>query len=156
MFSEVDRIWLAAAPALLFRALKVCIEKDPLGNPKLREAIVDQFKLLMEMALAATALLPRYLQWNPHDTATNVRILMEAAKNWEADLAGGIRPDYHHPASATATLRATFLPYPNIPSGVDEATGPAASVMIAIMQWADRYRQQGYCSIYLSTHEMLH
>eukprot|EP00873_Tetraselmis_striata_P017766 jgi/Tetstr1/438030/TSEL_026657.t1 len=82
MFSEVDRIWLAAARGQVYRALEVCIEKDPQGNPKLREAFVDQFKLLTAMALAATALLSRSMHFNhPRDTVINVRRLMEAAKN---------------------------------------------------------------------------
>eukprot|EP00873_Tetraselmis_striata_P025828 jgi/Tetstr1/446092/TSEL_033692.t1 len=143
MFSEVGRIWLAAARAQLDCALEVCIEKDPQGIPKLREAFVDQFKLFTAMALAAMALLSRYLRWNPHDTPTNVHKLMEDAKNWEADLAVDcIVPDYPHPASAVAALRADcFLPYPNIPWGVGEVIGRAASVMTPIiMQWADRYR----------------
>eukprot|EP00873_Tetraselmis_striata_P003350 jgi/Tetstr1/423614/TSEL_001386.t1 len=57
--SEVDRIWPAAARAQLFRPLKVCVEKGPQGNPKLREAFADQFKLFTAMALAATAMLSR-------------------------------------------------------------------------------------------------
>eukprot|EP00873_Tetraselmis_striata_P003740 jgi/Tetstr1/424004/TSEL_014615.t1 len=107
--------------------MDVCIEKGPLRNPKLREAFVDKFKLFTAIALAATAMLSRYLRLNPHDMATNVLRLMEAAKNWEADLAGGIILDYPHPASAAATLMAASLPYANISWGVDEATGPAAS-----------------------------
>eukprot|EP00873_Tetraselmis_striata_P045891 jgi/Tetstr1/466155/TSEL_010716.t1 len=127
----------------LYRALKVCIEKDPQGNPKLREAFVDQFKLFTAMALAATAMLSRsmLLLNHPRDTVINVRRLMEAAKNWEADLAGGIVLDYPHPARAATTLMACFPPYPNIPWGVGEGTGPADAVMIPILQWADRYRQ---------------
>eukprot|EP00873_Tetraselmis_striata_P021335 jgi/Tetstr1/441599/TSEL_029827.t1 len=74
MFSEVDRIWLAAARAEMYRALEVCIEKDPEGNPKLREVFVDQFKLLTAMALAATAMLSRSMHLNhPRDTVINVR-----------------------------------------------------------------------------------
>eukprot|EP00873_Tetraselmis_striata_P040814 jgi/Tetstr1/461078/TSEL_006225.t1 len=127
MFSEVHSIWLAAARAQLYRALEVCIEKDPQGNPKPREAFVDQFKLFTAMALAATAVLSRSMHLiHPHDTPTNVRRLMEAARNWETDPAGGIVPDYPHPASAVAALRAGLLPYPNIPWGTDEAvTRPA-------------------------------
>eukprot|EP00873_Tetraselmis_striata_P039207 jgi/Tetstr1/459471/TSEL_004838.t1 len=117
LFSEVDRIWLAVARAQLHRTMEVSIEKEPQGNPKLREAFVDQFKLFTAMSLAATALLSRL---NPHDTPTNVGRLMEAAKNCEADLEGGIVPDCPHPASADASLRAGSLPYPNIPWGVDE------------------------------------
>eukprot|EP00873_Tetraselmis_striata_P022170 jgi/Tetstr1/442434/TSEL_030558.t1 len=113
LYSEVNRIWLAAARAQLYRAMEVCIEKDPLGNPKLREAFVDQFKLFTAMALAATALLSRYLHLiHPHNTPSNLRRLMEATKNWEADLAGGIVPDYPHQASAAATLKAGIMPYP--------------------------------------------
>eukprot|EP00873_Tetraselmis_striata_P003682 jgi/Tetstr1/423946/TSEL_014557.t1 len=89
MFSEVGRIWLTAARAQLYRAIEVCIEKDPLGK------------------------------------------LMEAAKNWGGDLAGGIVFDF--PASAPAALKAGFLPYFNIPWGVDEVTGLAASVKTPIM-----------------------
>eukprot|EP00873_Tetraselmis_striata_P020544 jgi/Tetstr1/440808/TSEL_029115.t1 len=154
MLSEVGRIWLAAARAQLYRALEVCIEKNLHGNPKLREAFVGQFKLFTAMALAATAMMSRSMHLNhPRDTLRNVRILMEAAKSWEADLAGGIVPDYPHPASAAAALRACFLPYPNIPWGVDEGTGPAAAVMTPIMQWADRYRQPRV--LYWSTHIFL-
>eukprot|EP00873_Tetraselmis_striata_P019082 jgi/Tetstr1/439346/TSEL_027784.t1 len=99
MFSELDSIWLAAARAQLCRALEVCIENDPQGNPKLLEAFVDQFKLFTAMALAATALLSRSMDLiHPNDTPRNVRRLMEDAKTWEADLAGGIVPDYPHPA----------------------------------------------------------
>eukprot|EP00873_Tetraselmis_striata_P015533 jgi/Tetstr1/435797/TSEL_024686.t1 len=79
---------------MLYRAMEVCIEKDPQGNPKLRAAFVDKSKLLTAMALAATAMLSRYMN---HNTPTNVRRLMEAAKKWEADLAGGIVPDYPYP-----------------------------------------------------------
>eukprot|EP00873_Tetraselmis_striata_P037303 jgi/Tetstr1/457567/TSEL_044135.t1 len=129
MFSAVDRIWFAAAQAQPYRALKVCIEKDPQGKPKLREAYVDRFKPFTAMALAAAALLSRSMHLNhPRDMVINVRRLTESAKNWEADMAGGIVPDYPHPTSAAATLSARFLPYPNIPWGVDEGTGPAAAV----------------------------
>eukprot|EP00873_Tetraselmis_striata_P016749 jgi/Tetstr1/437013/TSEL_025773.t1 len=121
--------------------MEVCIEKDPEGNPKPREAFVDQLKLFT-MALAATALLSRYMHLNhPHDTPTNVRRLMEADKNWEADLAGCIVLDYPHPATAASTLMAGFPPYyPNILWGMDKVTRPSAAVMTPIMQWADRYR----------------
>eukprot|EP00873_Tetraselmis_striata_P034256 jgi/Tetstr1/454520/TSEL_041418.t1 len=130
MFSEVDGTCLAAAQAQLYRALEMYIEKDPQGNPKLREAFVDQFKLFTAMALAATALLSRSMHLiHPHDTPANVSRLMEAAKNGEADVAGGIVPDYPHLASAAATLRAGFLPRTNILWGTDEVTGPAAAVM---------------------------
>eukprot|EP00873_Tetraselmis_striata_P014642 jgi/Tetstr1/434906/TSEL_023903.t1 len=59
------------------------------------------FKLFTAMALAAMALLSRSMLHlnHPRDTVINVRRLMEAAKNWEADLAGGIVPDYPHPPS---------------------------------------------------------
>eukprot|EP00873_Tetraselmis_striata_P035668 jgi/Tetstr1/455932/TSEL_042713.t1 len=134
MFSEVERTWLAAARAQLHRALEVWIEKDQQGNPKLREAFVDQFKLFTAMALAATAMLFRSMHLtHPRDTFINMCRLIEAAKNWEADPAGGIVPDYPHPASAAATLTVGFLPYPNIPWVVDEGTGPAAAVMTPIM-----------------------
>eukprot|EP00873_Tetraselmis_striata_P029671 jgi/Tetstr1/449935/TSEL_036989.t1 len=52
--NELDGTWLAAARDRLYRAPEVCIEKDPLGKPKLREAIVDKFKLFTAMALAAS------------------------------------------------------------------------------------------------------
>jgi len=148
LFSEVDGTWLAAARAQLYRALEVCIEMGPQGIPKVGETFVDQVKLFTAMALVATALLSRYMHLiYPHDAPTNVCRQMEAVENWEADLAGGTVPDYPHPASAPATLTEAFLPYPNIPWDMDEVTGPAAAVMTPIMQWADRYRQPGSCSI---------
>lgn len=164
LFSEDDGTWLAAARDQLYRALEVCIQKqDSQGNPKLREAFVDQFKLFTAMALAATALLSRTFHVvSPHDTATNVRRLRDSAKTWEADLAGGIVPGYPDPDGAA--LRAGFLPYPSMPWGVDEASGPAASVMTPIKQWAQRYWQEGSCSILVDSqnfpvrpaHEVLH
>eukprot|EP00873_Tetraselmis_striata_P025449 jgi/Tetstr1/445713/TSEL_003512.t1 len=124
MLSEVGRIWLAAARAQLYRALEMCIEKDPQGNPKLREAYVDHFKLFTAMALAATALLSRYMS---HNTPTNV--IMEAdggCQELGSRHGGWHRPrvTYPHPTSAAATLKAGFLRYPNIPWGVDQGTGP--------------------------------
>eukprot|EP00873_Tetraselmis_striata_P003912 jgi/Tetstr1/424176/TSEL_014782.t1 len=114
---------------------EVCIEKEPQGNQPLRKAFVDQFKFFTAMALAATALLSRYMHLiHPHDAVINVHRLIEAAKDWKADMAGGIVPDYPHLASAAATLRTGLLPYSNIPWGMDEVTGPAAAVMTPIKQ----------------------
>eukprot|EP00873_Tetraselmis_striata_P035174 jgi/Tetstr1/455438/TSEL_042267.t1 len=96
--SEVDGTWLAAARGQLYCASEVCIAKDPLGNPKLREAFVDKFQLFTAMALAATAMLSRSFHVvTSCDTATNIGRLREIVKTWEADLAGGIVPDYPHP-----------------------------------------------------------
>eukprot|EP00873_Tetraselmis_striata_P037835 jgi/Tetstr1/458099/TSEL_044606.t1 len=117
--------------------MKVCIKKDPQGNSKLREAFVDRIELFTAMALAATALLSRSMHLNhPRDAVINVRRLMEAAKSWGAHPAACIIPDYLHFASAAASLMAAFLPYPNIPWGVDEGTGPTAAILLwACYSW---------------------